>query len=95
MAPAEDSKRQNATQLHFPKLFKFREVGTQVSLATMSHLSLRTAAPSPCLPLDIKDSMRFFGGGLIEGFLMGDGLICWQFATGLPLNDAAGCRCCC
>jgi hypothetical protein len=40
-----------------PKLFMFREAGTQVSLVTMSHPSLRTTAP-PCLPLDIKDSLE-------------------------------------
>jgi hypothetical protein len=43
----------------------------------MSHPSPRTVAPPPCLPLDIKDSLkedvRFFGWGgfLMEGFLMG------------------------
>jgi hypothetical protein len=44
----------------------FREVGTQVSLVTMSCLSPRTVAPPPCLPLDIKDSLKedtgFFDG---------------------------------
>jgi hypothetical protein len=43
---------------HIPKLFMFREVGTQVSLVTMSHPSLRTVAPPPCLPLDIKDLLK-------------------------------------
>jgi hypothetical protein len=51
----------------FPKLFTFREVGTQVSLVTMSLPSQRTVALSPCLPLDIKDWLkedaRFFDGG--------------------------------
>jgi hypothetical protein len=36
----------------------FREVGTQVSLVTMSHHSLRTVAPPPCLPLYIKDLLK-------------------------------------
>jgi hypothetical protein len=35
----------------------FREAGTQVSPVTMSHPSLRTAAP-PCLPLGTKDSLK-------------------------------------
>jgi hypothetical protein len=42
----------------FTKLFTFREVGTQVSLVTMSHPSPRTVAPPPCLPLYIKDSLK-------------------------------------
>jgi hypothetical protein len=50
----------------------FREVEMQVSLVTVSCPSLRTVDPPPCLPLDIKDSlkedMRFFNAG----FLMGD-----------------------
>jgi hypothetical protein len=37
-----------------PKLFAFREAGTQVFPITMSCPSLRTAAPPPCLPLGIK-----------------------------------------
>jgi hypothetical protein len=40
----------------FPKLF--REVEIQVSLVTMSCPSLRTVVPPPCLPLDIKDSLK-------------------------------------
>jgi hypothetical protein len=50
----------------------FREVGTQVSLVTMSCPSLRTVAPPAFLPLDRKDSLkedvRVFDGGLMEGF---------------------------
>jgi hypothetical protein len=46
----------------------FREVGKQVSLVTVSHPSLRTVAPHPRLPLDIKDSLKealwFFDGGV-------------------------------
>jgi hypothetical protein len=53
----------------------FREVGMQISLITMSHPSLRTVAPPPCLPLDIKDLLKedtgFLMGKLMEGFLMG------------------------
>jgi hypothetical protein len=46
----------------------------------MSLPSLRTVAPPPCLPLDIKDSLkenlRFFDGGILDrGFLMGGFLI--------------------
>jgi hypothetical protein len=44
----------------------FREVGTQVSLVTMSRPFLRTVAPTPCLLLDIKDSLKEN-----KGFLMG------------------------
>jgi hypothetical protein len=51
-------------------LFTFREVGTQVYLVTMSCPSLRTVAPPPCLPLDIKDWLKED-----VRFLMGDGLI--------------------
>jgi hypothetical protein len=40
-----------------PKLFTFREAGTQVSPVTMSRPSLRTTAP-PCLPLDIENSLK-------------------------------------
>jgi hypothetical protein len=57
----------------------FREAGTQVSPVTMSCLSQRTSAP-PCLPLDIKDSLkedtRLFALGafalrlLLWGFLL-------------------------
>jgi hypothetical protein len=45
--------------------------GMQVPLVTMSHPSPRTIAPPPCLPLDIKDSLRedFLIGG---GFWMGE-----------------------
>jgi hypothetical protein len=54
----------------FPKLFTFREVGTQVSLAPMSRPSPRTVAPLPCLPPYIKDSLKedvgFFDGGWID-----------------------------
>jgi hypothetical protein len=40
-----------------PKLFTFREVGTQVFPVTMSCPSLRTTA-QPCLPLCIKVSLK-------------------------------------
>jgi hypothetical protein len=46
-----------------PKLFtfrersrKFRDIGMQVSLVVCP--SPRTVAPPPCLPLDIKDSLK-------------------------------------
>jgi hypothetical protein len=74
-APASEENEAKCSTAAFPKLFMFREVGSQVSLVTMSCPSLRTVAPPPCLPLDIKDSLkedtRFFDGGLMEGFLMG------------------------
>jgi hypothetical protein len=45
-------RRQNAAQLLFLFcLHSEKEVGMQVSLVTMSH-------PSPCLPLDIKNSLK-------------------------------------
>jgi hypothetical protein len=75
-APAtEDSKKAKCSTAAFPKLFTFREVGKQVSIVKMSHPSLRTVAPLPCLPLDIKhllkEDERFYDGGLIKCFLMG------------------------
>jgi hypothetical protein len=52
-------KKAKCSTAAFPKLFRFREVGTQVSLVTMSLPSPRTVAPPPfCLPLDIKDSLK-------------------------------------
>jgi hypothetical protein len=56
-----------------PKLFTFREAGTQVSPVTMSCPFPRTTAP-PYLPLAIKDSlkenMRLFAlGAFALGFL--------------------------
>jgi hypothetical protein len=59
MAPVtEGGRRQNAAQLLFLSCILFREVGLQVSLVTMSHPSLRTVAPPPCLPLYIKDLLK-------------------------------------
>jgi hypothetical protein len=65
-------------------LFTFKEVGMQVSLVTMSHPSPRTVALSPCLLLDIKDSLllldikdslkedvRLIHGRFFDGELMG------------------------
>jgi hypothetical protein len=50
----------------FPKVFTFIKVGMQISLVTMSRPSPRTVAPSPCLPLYVKDLLkeeeRFFDG---------------------------------
>jgi hypothetical protein len=70
----------------FPKLFRFREVATQVSLVTVSCPSPRTVAPPPCLPLAIKDSLkedaRFSDGGFFD-----EGWIDWWAACE---NDAAG-----
>jgi hypothetical protein len=66
-----------------PKLFMFREAGTQVSPFTMSSPSLRTAIS--CLPLDIEDSLkedvRYFALGFcfwifdVGGFWKGKGLL--------------------
>jgi hypothetical protein len=60
MAPAaEESQMQNAAQLLFLScLHADVEVGSQVSLVTMSCSSPRTAAPLPCFPVDIKDSLK-------------------------------------
>jgi hypothetical protein len=82
MAPAaEESEKAKCSTAAFPKLFVFGGVGSQVSPVTMSCLSLRNVALFPCLPLDIKDllreNVRFFDGGLMEGFFDGDGLIGW------------------
>jgi hypothetical protein len=55
---AEESERQKCSTAAFHRLFMFREVGTQVSLVTMSRSSLRTVAPPPCIPLHIKDLLK-------------------------------------
>jgi hypothetical protein len=70
-------------------LFILREAGRQDSLYSVS-LSLRTVAPPPCLPLDIKDLLKEDVRVFDEVFLMGDGLIGWQLARGLLQNDT-GC----
>jgi hypothetical protein len=57
-APAtEENEVQNAAQLLFLSCFcsEKEEIGTQVSLVTISCSSPRTVAPPLCLPLDIKD----------------------------------------
>jgi hypothetical protein len=41
----------------FPKLFTFRS-REQVSLVTLSFPSPRTVAPPPCLPPNIKDTLK-------------------------------------
>jgi hypothetical protein len=70
----EETEKAKRSTAAFPKLFKFREV-EQISLVTMACPSLRTVVPPPCLPLDIKDSLkedvRFFDGGLMEGLFDG------------------------
>jgi hypothetical protein len=69
-APAVEESKAECSTAAFPKLFKFREAGRQFSLVTMSHPSLRTVAPPPCLPQDIKDllkeDLRFFVGGWVD-----------------------------
>jgi hypothetical protein len=52
MAPAtEENERQNVAQLPFLSfLCSEKEVGTQISLVTMSRPSPRTVAPPPYLP---------------------------------------------
>jgi hypothetical protein len=83
---AEESKKARCSSAAFPKLFIFREGGMQVPLVTMSCPSPRTAAPRPCLPLGIKDSLkevvrlfgwgRFFGcGSLFDGGVLAEGKI--------------------
>jgi hypothetical protein len=47
IAPAAEESEAECSTAVFPKLFTFREVGTQVSPVTMSHPSLRTVAPPP------------------------------------------------
>jgi hypothetical protein len=54
----EESKKARCSSAAFPKLFTFREVRTQVSSVTMSCPSPRTVALPPCLPPDIKDSLK-------------------------------------
>jgi hypothetical protein len=54
----EENKKVRSSSAAFPKLFMFREAGTQVPCVTMSHPSPRTAAPPPCLPLGVKDSLK-------------------------------------
>jgi hypothetical protein len=70
-APAtEDSERQNTAQLLFLScLHSEKEVGRQVPLFTMSLPSPRTVAPPPCLPLDIKDSLKEDGRIFDEGYI--------------------------
>jgi hypothetical protein len=75
-----------------PKLFAFREAGTQVFPVTMSRPSPRASAP-PCLPLYIKDplkeeeglfALRIFA---LEGFLdFGLVLLLWGFWCGKLLE---------
>jgi hypothetical protein len=57
----EETKKQNAAQLLFLNCL-LREVRMQFSLVTMLRPSQRTVAPPPCLPLDIKDSLKRVGG---------------------------------
>jgi hypothetical protein len=55
----EESEKAKCSTAAFPKLFgSEKEVGTQVSLVTMSHPFPRTVALPPCLPLNIKDSLK-------------------------------------
>jgi hypothetical protein len=72
LAPAsEESKRQKCSTAAFPKLFTFGEVESRFLLFQCQDHSQRTVAPPPCLPLDIKDSLkediRFFDGGFLMG----------------------------
>jgi hypothetical protein len=69
---AKESEKAKCSTAAFPKLFMFREIGTQVSLVPMSRPSLRTVAPAPCLSLDIKDWVKkdmrgFFDGRILMG----------------------------
>jgi hypothetical protein len=58
MAQPQKGVKAKCSTAAFSKLFTFREVGMQVPLVTMSRPSQRTAAPPPCLPLYIKDSLK-------------------------------------
>jgi hypothetical protein len=68
--------------------FRVQRNGRQVSIVTMSCPSPRTVALPPCLPLDIKDSLkedvRLFGWGFFdgvgEGFFFDRGWIDWLAA---------------
>jgi hypothetical protein len=64
--PTKESEKAKCSTDVFPKLFTFREVGTQVSFVAMSCPSLITVAPPPCLPLGIKELLKedrkFFHG---------------------------------
>jgi hypothetical protein len=58
--------KENAAQLLFLScLHSEKEIGKQVSLVTVSLPSLTTVAPSPSLPLHIKDSLKEV---LMDGF---------------------------
>jgi hypothetical protein len=67
LAWPQPQKREKCIKAAFPKMFPFREVGSQVSLVTVSHPSLRTVVPPPCLPLDIKDSLKEDGRWILIG----------------------------
>jgi hypothetical protein len=59
----------------------------EVSPVTMSHPSLRTAAPQPCLPLGIKDPLKEEEGLLLLALALGCGvfrfwLLAFAFAFG-------------
>jgi hypothetical protein len=68
---AEEMEKAKCSTAAFPKLFTFREVRMQVSLVSVSLPSPRTVAAPPCLPLDIKDSLkedrRLFDGRFFDG----------------------------
>jgi hypothetical protein len=72
----------------FPKLFTFRERSRN------SGFSCYNVTPLPknyCSISLFTTGYKRLSEGLIEGFLMGDGLIGWWLPRGLPLNDVAGC----
>jgi hypothetical protein len=72
LQPQKRSRRQNAAQLLFLKLFIFRERSRNAGFSCYNVTPLpRTVAPPPCLPLDIKDSLKedwgFFDGRFFDG----------------------------
>jgi hypothetical protein len=80
-APA--TKEVNAEQLPpSPKLFTFREAGTGFSGYNVTPLP---AAP-PCLPLDIKDSLKEDMRFLLWGILL-VGLLMWEALEGKRIAE--------
>jgi hypothetical protein len=73
----EAYEEMNCSSVAFPKLFRCRNAGSSCYNA---QLSPRTAAP-PCLPLDMKDSLKedtgfgMKGGFLDQGRLLDKGML--------------------
>jgi hypothetical protein len=67
----------------------FREAGMQVSPVTMSLPSPRTAAPPPCLPLGINNSLKEDARLwlLLLGFWMKGGFLVWEALKGKRIAE--------